>query len=293
MVIVIQLPHTVRRVFFGRSGLSGLGGDAAAFSRLCKHRDKDYSLRRSRKRLTEKTTMKILVLLISLVLTNVAIADDHADSGPFYAFYHLNVANPAGVVDAMDTFWASDCGKQYPADVALSQEVFNGGYTSTHFIINTFQSIEDQAKAAEIMRSCPDSAVFLQQLSASAQPVMEYMGPAAVDENDWGQDSAFSKFDIIVEPQDQAAYAGAYLKMMETVAQDVDLRSYGLGAVFFGRDKFTHWIWTGARTQAELGAISQQMLMHPAYAAFNAEVADMRTVVNTSQVQTLKVYPRN
>jgi hypothetical protein len=33
--------------------------------------------------------------------------------------------------------------------------------------------------------------------------------------------------------------------------------------------------------------------MHPAYAAFNAEVADMRTVVNTSQVQTLKVYPRN
>lgn len=237
--------------------------------------------------------MKIIVLLISLVLSGVATADDQANGGPFYAFYHLQVANPAGVVEAMDKFWASDCGKQYPADVALSQEVFNGGYASTHFIINTFRSIEDQSKAAEIMRSCPDSQVFLQELSASAQPVMEYMGPAPVDENDWGQDSAFSKFDIIVEPQDQAAYAAAYTKMMKAVAKDVDLRSYGLGAVFFGRDTFTHWVWTGGRTQAELGAISQQMLAHPAFAAFNAEVGDMRTVVNTTQVQILKAYPRN
>jgi hypothetical protein len=241
----------------------------------------------------EKITMKIIVLLMSLVLSSFAVADDHADGGPFYAFYHLNVTNPAGVVEAMDKFWASDCGKQYPADVALSQELFNGGYASTHFIINTFQSIEDQSKAAEIMRSCPDSAVFLQALSASAQPVIEYLGPAPVDENDWGQDSAFSKFDIIVEPQDQAAYAAAYVKMMNAVGKDIDLRSYGLGAVFFGRDKFTHWVWTGGRTQAELAAISQQMLSHPAFAAFNAEVADMRTVVNTSQIQTLKVYPRN
>lgn len=237
--------------------------------------------------------MKTLLLLTSMMLSSFVVADDHAESGPFYAFYHLQVANPAGVVAAMDKFWASDCGKQYPADVGLSQEVFNGSYTSTHFIINTFQSIEDQAKAAEIMRSCPDSLVFLQELSVSAQPVTEYMGPAPVDENDWGQDTAFSKFDIIVEPQDQAAYAAAYMKMMKTVGQDIALRSYGLGAVFFGRDQFTHWIWTGGRTQAELGAISEQLLAHPAYAAFNEEVGDLRTVVNTSQVQTLKVYPRN
>ena len=237
--------------------------------------------------------MKVILLLIAAVFSGTAVADDHTDGGPFYAFYHLQVTNPAGVVGAMDKFWASDCGKQYPADVALSQEVFNGGYESTHFIINTFQSIEEQTKAAEIMRSCPDSQVFLQELSANAQPIMEYMGPAPVDENDWGQDSAFSKFDIIVEPQDQAAYAAAYLKMMKAVEQDISLRSYGIGAVFFGRDKFTHWVWTGGRTQAELGAISQQLLSHPAYAAFNEEVGGMRKVVNTTQVQMLKAYPRN
>lgn len=237
--------------------------------------------------------MKIMVLLISLILSSVAVADHHAKSGPFYAFYHLQVANPAGVVAAMDKFWASDCGKQYPADVGLSQEIFNGSYTSTHFIINTFQSIEDQDKAAEIMRSCPDAAVFLQELRASASPVSEYMGPAPVDVNDWGQDTAFSKFDIIVEPQNQAAYAAAYMEMMKTVGKDIALRSYGLGAVYFGRDQFTHWVWTGGRTQAELAAISEKLLNHPAFAAFNAEVGTMRTIVNTTQVQTLKAYARH
>ena len=31
------------------------------------------------------------------------------------------------------------------------------------------------------------------------------MGPAAIDENDWTQDSVFAKYDIIVEPQNQGA----------------------------------------------------------------------------------------
>ena len=41
------------------------------------------------------------------------------------------------------------------------------------------------------------------------------MGPAAIDENDWTQDSVFAKYDIIVEPQNQAAYAAAYADMMQ------------------------------------------------------------------------------
>ena len=96
--------------------------------------------------------MKFLVLFFSFLFSGLIFADDHQDSGPFYAFYHLQVTNPAAVVAAMDQFWASDCGKEYPADVALAQELFNGAYSSTHFIINTFQNSNDQSKAAEIMR---------------------------------------------------------------------------------------------------------------------------------------------
>ena len=106
--------------------------------------------------------MRLLTVLAAVVFSTSAVANEHKDNGPYYAFYHLQVANSAALVESMDRFWASDCGKQYPADVALSQEVFNGGYSSTHFVINTFQTSADQAKAAEIMRSCPSGIQFLQ-----------------------------------------------------------------------------------------------------------------------------------
>ena len=241
--------------------------------------------------------MKNIVLLafVSLIALSSShvISDDHAGNGPYYAFYEFNVTTPAAVVAAMDEFWASECGKKYPADVALLTQSFNGANPATHSIINTFQTAEDQANAGEIMRSCPAALTFLQAVGASgAQPTSQYMGAAPIDENDWTQDSAFSTFNIIVEPQNQAVYAQAYAKMMKNVANDVDLRSYGIGAVYFGRDQFTHWIWTGARFIPELSSISEKLLTHPAYAAFNEEVGSLRTVVNTSQNIVLKGYAR-
>ena len=237
--------------------------------------------------------LKVLsFFLVSSLFVGTTIADDHAEGGPFYAFYHLQTANPAAIVAAMDKFWASDCGKKYPADVALSEEVFNGGNASTHFIINTFQNAEDQAAAAEIMRSCPDALTFLSEFYSDAQATSQYMGPAAIDENDWTQDSVFAKYDIIVEPQNQGAYAAANADMMEKISKDVDVRSYGLGAIYFGRDAFSHWVWTGARSIPELSSISEKMQAHSAFAEFNTKVGGMRTIVNTTQVQILKGYER-
>ena len=123
------------------------------------------------------------------------------------------------------------------------------------------------------------------------QQVTQYIGFAPIDANDWGQDTVFAKFDIVVAPEDQAAYAQAYAKMMAEVGEDIELRSYGLGAVGFGRDKFTHWIWTGAQSIEALGALSQKISAHPAYIEFNKEVGNLREVVNVSQIQTLKSIP--
>ena len=91
--------------------------------------------------------LKIIgLLIVSSLFVGTAIADDHAEAGPFYAFYHLQTANPAAVVAAMDKFWASDCGKKYPADVALSEEVFNGGNAST-CLLYTSPSPRDRQKS--------------------------------------------------------------------------------------------------------------------------------------------------
>ena len=237
--------------------------------------------------------MKLLSLLSLFLFSLTGLEDDHSPAGSLYAFYHFSAPEPDRVVAAMDKFWDSGCGNQYPADVGLSQEVFNGSYQSTHFVINTFQSVADQETAAEIMRSCPAVLEFQSEMAeASVVGVRQYLGFAPIDENDWGQDSTFSKFDIVVQPQDQAPYAAAYDKMMSKVAEDTDVKSYGLGVVGFGRDKFTHWVWTGASSITELDAITRGISSHPAFAEFNQAVAEMRTVVNTTQLQILKNYQK-
>jgi len=70
------------------------------------------------------------------------------------------------------------------------------------------------------------------------------------------------------------------------------VRSYGLGSIHYGRDKFTHWVWVGARSIPELSSINEKVQAHSAFAEFNAKVGGMRTIVNTTQVQILKGYER-
>jgi len=102
-----------------------------------------------------------------------------------------------------------------------------------------------------------------------------------------------TKYDLIVEPQNQAQYAAAFAKMATALSKNTDIRSYGLGSIGYGRDKFTNWVWFGARSIVEMDKINGQMMGHPAAVEFNQTVAPMRKVVNTTQVQMLKLYPRN
>ncbi len=237
---------------------------------------------------------RLIFAVIAVLISGVTQADNQSERGPFYAFYHFTAPDPAAAMAAMDKFWASDCGQQYPADAGLMEEVFNGGYQSTHFIINTFQNAIDQQQAAEILRTCPSAIEFLGEMTAAGvMPVSQYIGSAPIDENDWGQDAVFTKYDIVVEPQNRAAYAAAFTKMTRALSKNTDLRSYGLGAVIYGRDKFTHWAWFGARSVVEMDHINGQMAEHAAVAKFNKTAGSLRTVVNTTLLQATKMYPRH
>ena len=144
------------------------------------------------------------------------------------------------------------------------------------------------------MRSCPSAITFLNEMSAAGvERVSQYIGMAPIDENDWGQDSVFSKWDLIVEPENQAEYAAAFAKMTTALSEDTDIRSYGLGSIGYGRNNFTNWVWFGARSIVEMDKINSQIMGHPAVVEFNKTAGSMRKVVNTTQVQTLKLYPRN
>ena len=248
----------------------------------------------SRLSFRDRAMLKLILLSSLIIFSSSAFSDDHEMVGPYYAFYHFAAPDPAAVVAAMDKFWASDCGKKYPADAGLSQEVFNGGYQSTHFIINTFRNAKDQQEAAEILRSCPSAIAFLNEMTAAGVvPVSQYIGMAPIDENDWGQDSVFTKWDLVVEPQNQVEYAAAFANMTSALSENTDIRSYGLGSIGYGRDKFTNWVWFGAESIVEMDKINGQMRGHPAVIEFNRTAGPMREVVNTTLVQMLKLYPRN
>ena len=102
----------------------------------------------------------------------------------------------------------------------------------------------------------------------------------------------FAKFDVIIEPQNQRAYAAAYAKIMSAAAQDVGLRSRGNDLVGLGEAVFTNWVYLGAGTLTKLDQIQHALLTHPAYATFAKETAGMRVNVNTTQPQFLEAYPR-
>ena len=75
--------------------------------------------------------------------------------------------------------------------------------------------------------------------------------------------SVSAKFDMIIEPQNQRAYAAAYAKIMSAAAQDVGLRSRGNDLVGFGEAVFTNWVYLGAETLTKLDQIQQALLTHP------------------------------
>ena len=171
--------------------------------------------------------MKLLVMFIAAALSIPALSDNHSPENPYLGFYYFSAPNPEAVVKAMDTFYESDCGKQYPADVALAEQVFNGGYESTHFFLNSYANAAAQQKAAEIFRTCPAALAFLTEMSeAGVVFTMEHLSFPLIAEGDSTQDFAFAKFDVKVAPQNQAAYAMALRKMMTAAAEDVDVRSY-------------------------------------------------------------------
>ncbi|GIS01594.1 MAG: hypothetical protein CM15mP103_01450 [Gammaproteobacteria bacterium] len=133
---------------------------------------------------------------------------------------------------------------------------------------------------------------FLADLNAAGViPTREYLGFALIEEGDWNQDLVFAKFDVIIEPQNQRAYAAAYAKMMSAAAEDVGLRSWGNDLVGFG----TTCSPTGVSGRRESDAARS----NPASAIRPSRLRDLcqRDCGHAGereydQLQFLKAYPR-
>ena len=90
------------------------------------------------------------MFLTSILFSASSVSGNHSTGNQYLGLYYFSTPDADAVVAAMDKVHASDCGKRYPANMALAEQVFSGGYESTHFFLFNYANAEAQQEAAEI-----------------------------------------------------------------------------------------------------------------------------------------------
>ncbi|MDC0213641.1 hypothetical protein OAL14_02415 [Gammaproteobacteria bacterium] len=236
-----------------------------------------------------------MLFAVTMLLTSLLQAGHHEEGvKPIYQFYHFNAPDPAAVVSAMDKFAASDCGKQMPANIALSAELYNGSDNATHFIIVGFGSHADRVKAEALQATCPAASVFNASMQkAGVTRTSERLAQAVVEVKDWSQDTTFMKFDFQVAPENVSAFLSAWTKLTNAAVKAGHLtNSYGLEGIIAGSKDFSHFVYIGHTDSAALVENFAKVSASSAYAEYSKAVANLRTSVNTSMIQIVKSWPR-
>lgn len=208
-----------------------------------------------------------------------------------HAFYFLNVTNPAVVVGAMDTFAASDCGKQLPADVGLMAESVNGSVTSTHFIIVSYETMADFEKTGSLLRSCPEGAIMFQEIGSGSDPVTEFAVIPIIEAGDWSKDHFLFKYDMTIN--NESSYRSAWTELRESAVADGTVTgSYGLNRIFLGNNEASHFVYIGASDFATLTANQATLTSSRAFDKFTRSVSGVRELLNTSLVMAVKGWTK-
>jgi hypothetical protein len=236
----------------------------------------------------ERKMKKILIIIATMMSLSI-----HSQEGRYamHAFYFIDVSNPVAVVGALDEFAASECGKKLPADVGLMAEGINGSAASTHFIIVSYENMEDFTKAGALMQTCPEAAKMLQGLASGSEAISEFGIIPAIEVGDWTKDTVFMKYDITTS--NEAAYGKAWTELMKTsTANGLVSGSYGMNRIFLGNNEASHFVYIGAQNFETLVANQNAMTTSPAFEKFARKVGMVREVLNTSLIFPVKSWPK-
>ena len=237
--------------------------------------------------------MKQIITGIFLLLSiPFALAGHHeGESKPVYQFFHFHTMDQAAVVKAYDDFFASDCGKEFPGNIALAHEFYNGSDPANYFAVAGFKSHKD--RVAGETTSCPEFFKWLSDMNAAGVfPWTSVRLVQAVKEvKDWSQDTAFLKYDFNVAPEDVEEFVGIWDELMTSLEKEgLVTNSYGLEAVLAGTKDFTHFAYVGHTDRALLAEQSVKVTSSEAYKKYLAKAADLRVSVNTTMTYIVKSW---
>ena len=233
--------------------------------------------------------MKRLILFLTLILNGYIFADGHA-SPPMTAHYGFSTSNPAAVVESLQKFMASDCGKEMPASVTLFEPHFNGDNEASHILTFNYQNGKGMDAVRQTFQTCASAQQFLadgvgvinQEYQALSTPI--YAGGNAPEAN------VYMLWQMKVT--DEAKYAAAYKKMMEAQTEDgLASGSYGVNRIMAGGvDGMTHFAYIFGSSMSEM---TEALIVSQAsdnFKRFAREVESIREIITVDAGYTLIQY---
>lgn len=224
--------------------------------------------------LSSKALTKAFLGALFWTWTHLAIAQQ-----PFQT-YDMIVANPAGVVSALDEWQNSPTGKQSTATVILNQYIANGESLATHQILVVYPSAE--AMDANLMRNAnsQDWANFLVEMQSSATVEAEGLGQIlaiAGDPND-PVATAMGRTNVIFQlaVDDPATYASAWADFTQDSLEAGQV-SYLSSILAYGANPATHVVNNVLSSPGE--ALANQPQSYEGFDVFLQRVSGIRTVV--------------
>jgi hypothetical protein len=233
--------------------------------------------------------MKRLILFLTLILNGYIFADGHA-SPPMTAHYGFSTSNPAAVVESLQKFMASDCGKEMPASVTLFEPHFNGDNEASHILTFNYQNGKGMDAVRQTFQTCASAQQFLadgvgvinQEYQALSTPI--YAGGNAPEAN------VYMLWQMKVT--DEAKYAAAYKKMMEAQTEDgLASGSYGVNRIMAGGvEGMTHFAYIFGSSMAEMTEALSVSQASDNFKRFAREVESIREIISVDAGYTLIQY---
>jgi hypothetical protein len=206
------------------------------------------------------------------------------------AHYGFSTSNPAAVVESLQKFMASDCGKEMPASVTLFEPHFNADNEASHILTFNYQNGKGMDAVRQTFQTCAAAQQFLadgvgvinQEYQALSTPI--YAGGNAPEAN------VYMLWQMKVT--DEAKYAAAYKKMMEAQTEDgLASGSYGVNRIMAGGvDGMTHFAYIFGSSMAEMTEALSVSQASDNFKRFVREVESIREIITVDAGYTLIQY---
>jgi hypothetical protein len=228
-----------------------------------------------------------------LFMGGVACADHHEPPPPQTLYgqsYSLVVSDPAALIEAMQSYRASETGQKMGSNVALSQNIANGDLASTHTINVFYPSIEAMSAAIALQNSSADTAAFRRTISQIVTGESDNVFTVLRATNREGAVTSESPVTMLfgLEVTDQAAFMSAFDGIWNSqAAADFPGNMFFGQVLAMGQNESTHWVSFQANDLQTLLTGMEAFMGSDDFARYGANAGSFRRVTNRSISQTV------